>query len=119
MNKVKFNKKNEDKLNISDIENKALSLNNISKNYPKNFDLSEIDGKKNSNENNELSNFQNILLGTKKLHKIFIKKNEPEIHEEVRKTMAEQNFYLGNNKLNDRKTYKIYKTYTYGIEKKK
>ena len=118
LNKVKFNKKNEDKLNISDIENKALSLNNISKNYPKNFDLSEIDGKKNSNENNELSNFQNILLGTKKLHKIFIKKNEPEINEEVRKTMAEQNFYLGNNNLNDRKTYKIYKTYTYGIEKK-
>ena len=37
LNKVKFNKKNEDKLNISDIENKALSLNNISKNYPKNF----------------------------------------------------------------------------------
>ena len=107
LDKVKFYKKNKDKLNISDIENKTLRLNNISKNYP-NFDLSEIDGKKNSNENNKLTSFQNISLGIKILKEILIKKNG-----QVRKTMAEKQFYLGNNNLNERNEH----TYTFRKDK--
>ena len=96
--------------NVSDIENKTLSIKNISKEYT-NFELSEIDDKKNSIENekiiiemkedkiNELSNYQKISLGAKKLNEIFIKKNEPE--KRVRRTMTEEKFYLGNSKLND------------------
>ena len=107
LDKVKFYKKNKDKLNISDIKNNTLSLNNISKNYP-NFDLSEIDDKNNSNENNKLTSFQNISLGIKILKEILIKKNG-----QVRKTMAEKQFYLGNNNLNERNEH----TYTFRKDK--
>ena len=112
--KIKFKRNIKEKLfnnnsfnlqNISEIENKTSSLKNISKEYP-NFELSEIDEKKNSIEKDkieikdkkyELSSIQKISLGTKKLNDIFIKKNESE----NRKSMPEDNYSLGNFKLND------------------
>ena len=102
INKIKKNKKKNqlsntsfNLQNISDIENKTLSLKNISKEYP-NFELSEMEEKKNSLENDkkilelediekidkksELSSFQKISLGAKKLKDIFEKKKDLEIN---------------------------------------
>ena len=91
--------------NLSEIENKTSSIKNISKDY----ELSEFDEKKNSIENEKitedkktkLSSFQKISLAAKKLNEIFEKKNEPEINKKVRRTMTEEKFYLGYSKLND------------------
>jgi len=81
--------------NISDIENKTLSIKNNSKDYI-NLELSEIKVKKNSKENiNELSNYQKISLGAKKLNQIF------EINKKVKRTKTEEKFYLGYSKLNE------------------
>ena len=113
---------------ISDIENKTLSLKNISKDYS-NFELYEIDDKKNSIDNDKLSSFEKISLGAKKLNEIFIKKNEPEINKIVRRTMTQENFVLGYSKLKDVINNKINcsdinnsqidkKIYTYKIQKK-
>ena len=102
--------------NISDIESRTLSLKNMSKEYP-NFELSEMDEKKNSIENDkimleinniekidkktELSNYQKISLGAKKLKEIFEKKKELELAKKEKRTMTEENIYLGYSKLND------------------
>ena len=146
MDKIKFYKNQKNKLDnfsqknisdsesknlqyISDIENKTLSLKNISKDYS-NFELYEIDDKKNSIDNDKLSSFEKISLGAKKLNEIFIKKNEPEINKIVRRTMTQENFVLGYSKLKDVINNKINcsdinnsqidkKIYTYKIQKKK
>jgi hypothetical protein len=93
--------------NISEIENKTSSLKNISKEYP-NFELSELDEKNDKiiieikdDKKTELSSFQKISLGTKKLNEIFEKKNELEINNKIKRTMTEEKFYLGYSKLND------------------
>ena len=91
--------------NISDIENKTLSLKNNSKDYI-NFELSEMEEKNDKilqelkdeekiNKLNELSSFQKISLGAKKLNQIF------EINKKVKRTRTEEKFYLGYSKLNE------------------
>ena len=93
--------------NISEIENKTSSLKNISKEY-NNFELSELDEKNDKisidikdDKKSELSSFQKISLGAKKLNEIFEKKNEPEVNKKIKRTITEENFYLGYSKLND------------------
>ena len=81
-----------------------MSLKNNSKEYL-NFELSELEEKKNSKENiliepkdeeklkkiNELSNFWKISLDAKKLNQIL----------EIKRTKIEEKFYLGCSKLDE------------------
>ena len=61
----------------------------------------EINNIEKIDKKTELSNYQKISLGAKKLKEIFEKKKELELAKKEKRTMTEENIYLGYSKLND------------------